>query len=346
MCAYNLANEKQHAFKQFQEDIKKEEIKNLVFLYGNEIYLVDWAIDALISRYINPNTKDFDFVSISGNQATYENVKAASETLPFGSERKIVLVENANLFGLEEKEQKDFTDLFGNLSEDLLLVFVSDSIDSRKKIYKQIIEIGQFYDFKALDQLNFKKFLEKRIKASGKTLKPSVLSEIILKTGYLDKNSSYTLYDIENDLKKIIDHSGDTEILMIDINQMITGNIEKDVFALVDSILRGKNGYALKLLNNLFYLGENEYRLLSLICSQIEKLLMIKELLEVEENQKEIVKITGISEYGVKKNVEIAKRYSISQIRQLLLKAYNIDRDIKSGSMDKKLALELFASLS
>lgn len=346
MSNYKDKTEKEPSYKVFEADLKKESDLRLLLMYGNETYLIQWAIETIVDKFINPFTRDFDYIKLSGANIDLDIIKSHCETLPFSSERKIVVVENQKLFSMEENEQRELIDYLYTIPDEVMLVFICESADSRKRLYKFFNENGKVYDFKPLDNNHLKKFVEKRLKVANRTAKPSVINEIVLRSGYLDKNSQTTLYDIENDLKKIIDHADSSEICITDIANTISGNIERDVFVLVDAILKGKKSTALSMLNNLFYFGENEHRLLGMICSQLEKLLLVKEINEECDNFTQVVEILGMNEYVVKKNMTIAKGYSFSQLRKLLLKAYSIDGTIKRGNLDKKLALEMFVIAS
>ncbi|HZK01626.1 MAG TPA: hypothetical protein VFC96_02065, partial [Anaerovoracaceae bacterium] len=45
---------KEHAFKKIQRDIKKDDLGNPLLLFGEEQYLIKWAIGEIISRYVEP----------------------------------------------------------------------------------------------------------------------------------------------------------------------------------------------------------------------------------------------------------------------------------------------------
>ena len=46
--------------------------------------------------------------------------------------------------------------------------------------------------------------------------------------------------------------------------------------------------------------------------------------------------------YRVRKNMEIANRVTLSQCQQKLATLAQLDQDMKSGKLDKKMAFELF----
>ena len=71
-------------------------------------------------------------------------------------------------------------------------------------------------------------------------------------SGYGNKAIEYSLYNLENDLKKIIAHSGNSsEITAADVSDIIAANPENNVFAMLDAIGRNRKDEAFRLLHNL-----------------------------------------------------------------------------------------------
>ena len=57
----------------------------------------------------------------------------------------------------------------------------------------------------------------------------------------------------------------------------------------------------------------------------------------------QMAKKTGVNEFRFKRAFNAAGRYSKRRIGKILRELYNTDRDIKSGNIDKDVALELTA---
>ena len=98
------------------------------------------------------------------------------------------------------------------------------------------------------------------------------------------------------------------------------------------------------LLNVLLTYGENVFKLLGLICSQFETMLLIKEMRDAGHSTAQMHQHLGIHEYRIKKTMPQASQYSVERLRAILMKAYEVDRNIKSGLMDAETALELLVA--
>lgn len=340
--------EKEHAFQTIAKDLKQDCIGPVVALFGREQYLVNWSCEEIIKKYINNSCKELDLSILEGEKITIDAIKEACETFTMMSTKRVVIVkefallEGKKVKGFSENEEKDLSNYIKTIPEGCILVFTAYSADKRKKLYKAICENGKAYDFEALSEKALKSFVEKRFRMAGKTAKTSIINEFIHNTGYFHKQTDYTLFNIENDIRKIIAYSEGDEILLSDIRETVSGNLETNIFAMLDAISIGRKDEAYILLNSLLTSGENVYMIISLIASQFETILEVKELLEEGKNQKQIQGILKIHEFRIKKAMNFAGRYSVGNLRKILVKIYEIDRSIKTGILEQNLALELF----
>lgn len=202
--------------------------------------------------------------------------------------------------------------------------------------------MGSLYDFGPLSGAQLRSFIVKRFKASGKVCRNSIVDMLIEDSGYGNREIDYNLYNLENDIRKIIAHSDGEEIVSSDVALTISTNLETNVFAMLDAISRNRKDEAYRLLHNLLVSGEGVYRLLALISSQLELILEVKEMRDEGMSLPQMHKLLGIHEFRIKKAMSVTEKYSSSGLKKILSKAYEIDGNIKTGLLDQTLALELF----
>ncbi len=347
----------EHAFKTFQRTLKSGVLPSVMLLFGPEDYLTSWAVKELIAQLVNPATAAMDHLRFSENEMNASDIIAACETLPMLSERKLVVVENCDAFSgsrslqLSTEDQQAMTDYIKKIPQDTLLLFTADKVDKRKALYKAIIKTGIAYEFTPVSEETLKAFLSKRISAAGKKASSPDISRFIRSTGYGDKDSCYTLYNIENDLKKVFALSDGNELMAADFEAAVTGNAETDAFALLDAAFSGKKGVAFTLLRNNIagelpsYVDGVIFRMIGLICSQLEIMLVAKERRSEGQSMQELPKAMGVNAFRLQKAMEAASGRSVAQLAASLDAAYQLERDIKSGAMPSLLALELFIAM-
>lgn len=329
MAYYNKAK-KEHAFKLFQNDIKENKIRGLVLLCGIEDYLINWAVDLSVSKYVNEITKSLDCDIINLETAEIDDVIASCETTPMMSERKVVVIKNYN-----NEFTKDLIEYAKDLPETTLLLVTVTEID------KGLKDVGMVYDFEPLTQQQLVSFVNKRIKKAGKIATRGVINTFITETGYYNKDIDYNLYNLEGDIQKLIALNDEEEIQISNVKMAVSDNLEHGVFTLLDAISGNKKDVAFDLLHQLILSGEKEVKLLGSIISQLEVMLQSKQLAENGVQVAEIQKITKIHQFRVQKALNFTRRYSSRDIKKMLIKAYDTDGKIKRGILSSKMALEM-----
>jgi DNA polymerase-3 subunit delta len=348
MEKYNT-NREQHAYRIIQRDIKDGKLSNLIFFYGEEQYLIKWAIGEIVENCIPKAVEQLNFSVINWEVSSIADLIDQCETLPMFSDRRIVVLENFNT--AEEKaagknEGKDdkaesLIRYLKEFPESCILIMTSTDVDKRKKAYKTINKLGKCYDFSRLNEMDFKKFVWGRFNREGKIVDNQIINKIIEITGYFDKKSNYNLYNLDNDMKKIIAHSTNKEISINDLLAGLSQNTESYVFDMIDAISNSKNGEALTILHSLMQSGEAWQKLLALICSGYELMLVVKEMKDDGFRANEIKEKTKAHEYRIKIASRLCEQYSTKRLCKIICSCFEADKNIKSGLLEDRLAMEL-----
>lgn len=355
---------KVHAFRQFGTDIKNDALKNIVLLYGEEDYLKRWAVSEIKSKYVNEAAELFDFMKMDGDTAKSAEIIRSCETLPMMSERRIVIIEGmpmkANQLRTKaldsassdtkaaEDEPADALDelaaYFENFPNTAMLIIVcADEPDKRKRFFKAAKKYGSEYDFSKLDRRTLMGFIKKRFSELGCSGSDIIISMIVDVSGYLDKETDIDLDRLLNDVRAIAAHS-DGAVSENDVRQSISGNNQVYIFDFTDAMMSGRKGDALAMLRQMLDNGENEFMLLGMICSQLETLLLASEMYEAGYSYKDAAIKLKMHEYRIKLAYQKVLNYNSGKIKKLLMDAYAIDRNVKTGLMDINVGLELFVS--
>lgn len=348
---------REHAFKRIEKDLKQGRIPNVILLCGPEKYLVKFYEERLTKAYVNEATQALDLTYINNDNISTDLIIESCETLSIMSERKVVIVsdfmpaDGKSIRGFGDNQIDRLTEYLKNVPETTLLIFTSGELDKRKKSTKfrtAIDKSGAVYDFQPLDDSMLCGFIEKRLKATGKYYKPSVVRALMTDTGYGNKYIEYSLYDLDNDMKKLAAYAG-SEITIDDVRAVITLNPENNIFGLIDAVAQNKKGDALVMVHHLFNAKVNPFQIQSMIVNQLETILYSKELSEKGAPLNEICKLINdvnrnAREFQVKKALSLSKKYSYRQLKHMLIGSYEIDRNVKTGIFEPEIAVEYFIS--
>lgn len=354
MTMYDNSKKKEHAFRTIGKDVKAGDIPSLVFLCGEEAYLIHWATGLLIGAYVDKTYEMLDFTRLEPEGLTLERIRESCETLSMMSERRVVLLPEfppaagEPLKSFSAEDEKELLEYIKEIPESCLLIITAKAAGKKEKKSSKLRtaagKAGRVYDFGPLSESQLRSFAAKRFQADHKVCRGSVLDLLLEDSGYGNQDIDYNLYNMENDIRKVIAHSTGDEITASDVALSISTNLETNIFALLDALSRNRKGEAYRLLHNLLAGGEGEYKLLALMTGQIELILEVKEMRAEGMNLNRIKTALGVHEYRIKKAMRVTDQYSIKSLKKMLSSAYGVDGSIKSGLLEPDLALELLVA--
>ncbi|MDY6038477.1 MAG: DNA polymerase III subunit delta [Eubacterium sp.] len=346
-----MYREKIHTYKKFAEDVKNGKIKNVLLIYGEEEYLVKWAIDMLVKKYINEATRQMD-LTILDEMETASSEMAVSiiescETFPLFSDKRVIIVRDMKALvssspqAIREKDLAELKSYFKQVPDTSLLIFAASNADKSKPLSKAIIEAGAGYNFERLGRSDLISFANKRFRQAGKKISNINMNMLIDETGYFNQDSNYDLYTFMNDISKLIAISGDT-IEENSIKDLVISDEDTFVFNLLDSIGSGRKDKAFEQLHNILAGGGDEFQLIGTIVSQFELMYSVKQMTDSGMQLTDIAKKLKASEYRIKKFMPQLQRFSSQKLAEILSSAYELSNNITSGLLKSNMALELF----
>jgi DNA polymerase-3 subunit delta len=279
----------------------------------------------------------------------------ACETMPLFSARKVVVINGlANVWKQTGKGcvSKDDADQLGDYLKDLpstllLIITTRESEDDRREksrtsLYKAIAEYGAVYDFTPLERGDLVKFARKRFRSAGKDVPGALIERLVEQSGYDNKDIAYSLFDLENDIRKIVFHAGMNEVTAEDIDLCLSETLEQGIFKLLDAVSANRKADALSMLHQLLVGGVKAMRIQSMLAGQLEIMLCGLEMQTEGASTAQIQKRLHVNEYRLKKAMRAAGRYTVEDLRRILRSAYAVEGDIKSGRLSMEMALEMF----
>ncbi len=341
------------SYRQLMSDIKNNSIKPIYLIYGSETYLIDKGREALKNAVVT-SFPELNYIQLEGEKLEADTLSAACETFPFGSEKRLVVVRDLRILkakgeGGEEEgdapgmDAQPFIDVISNINNTTCLLLVSyGNVDKRKKIVNILKKQGAVYEFGRVERDDLSQWIRNVFDKNGKKIGYKELHYFIDSIGYLDKNGSKNMYDVENEMKKIIGFMGDSKDVCIEhIEALVPRNIEKDIFKLINACAERDFGRSLRVYSDLLLEGESSFGILALLANQIKNIIRVSELRGKRQEAGSIARVLKIHEYTVK----LCIKYSSSIKRQLLQsalgKCLDTELNIKSGRMGERLAMEM-----
>ena len=352
-----MSQNDKHAFSVILQDLRAGGIGGVCLLCGSEQFLVSWARDQLIKQYVNEATRAMDLVVFEPGDFDLERLKEACDTMAMFSEKKVVILEGFDaVWGKSDKNItpyiNEFMDYLPSVPlETLLVITAGDKEEIRKaqknfskkdtELFLKIKEVGRVYEFKPLSRVDLQKFILKRVHSAGKSISKNAVDTLISNSGYFNKDINYALYNLENDLSKMIALSEGDEITEQAVISGLSDNLENNVFKMLDAVSSNRKENAFRILDDILRAGEDAHRLLASIIGQLEVMLQVKELMEEGMRYTQIANKIKVHEFRTKKAAGFCQSFSVRELRRVLKNAYETDFRIKSGVLEAKLALEM-----
>ena len=302
------------------------------------VYLLYGTKDFQIEEEIKKLSKGLDEMNINKYDLNNDLLSLAIEdakTMSLFDDKKLVIIDNANMFtGSTSKDSEIVEEYLNHINENTTLVLIvhNDKLDTRKKITKLINKVGKVIAFNdELDMTNLVRRLLKDYNIDYKTINL-----------FLDRVGNNPLI-IQNEINKIkIYKENDKTITDEDILNLTTKLIEIDIFKLIDYIVKKNKEKALELYYEMLKMNEEPIKIIVILANQFRIMYQSKELLKKGYSEKDIANILKIHPYRVKLAIQNSRNYTSEVLLKNLNNLADIDIGIKTGILNKDLALELF----
>ena len=316
------------------------------FLYGPEDYLIEEEIQRLLNQTLSLKERGLNFHLFSGEEHSSREIVQAAQTLPMFSQRRFVLVREADR--MEEEKVEELTEYITNPSPSTCLVLYGQTVGPWKKHRKAIEKVGGVEEYSRLKGRSLISWMKNRMKEKGKTLSEESAE-------YLAEVVGDHLHDLDNVLEKVFLRIGEKGTVgLSDLEEMTTEVKISTVFDLTDAIGRQNLDKALEILARTLEskavvfrkeelgskLGDPIPVLLSMMAKQYWSMLTIKEMSSGRRDAGELARELGTSPWNVKKLLDQGKNFPRSSLREGIRKCHQTDLAIKTTGGPKDLLME------
>ena len=249
-------------------------------------------------------------------------------TIGLFSDKKLVICYNLDLID----DDNILLKYLNNQNDNILILSQTKKPDERKKLVKELRKQTKVMDMTSIDLIDY-------IKEELKDYEVSNMSYLLIRdyssNDYerikreIDKLKMYKLEEkkiTEEDIKKLIKKSFDGNIF--DLQNAIYTKNKKEMFEVYYELIKNK---------------EDEIKILSTLAGYFRLLLKIK-LLLLSKKDETIISELKLHPYRFKLLKEQSFQFSKEMLLNYLKELSKTDINIKTGALDKKIAMELFLS--
>ncbi len=319
--------------KDFSQCISRNQVPSLLLFEGEEEYMKQSALSDLRKKLLPEGLEDLNESVLDAPET--DQLIAASETLPFMADRRLVIVrDHPALIGRAEADERLIAYLSSVPASTVLLFYCTKKPDGRKKLYSAVKKHNGIVIFSPLKDRELTSFVISAFLSYGKKCDERTADYLIFTCG---SNAGQLMAEIA----KVASHSGDNAPVHPDeIKALATPSAECTVFQMVDAVVSGQNDRAFRLMRNQLLLGTDRLYMLSMLLRQFRLLQHIR-IMQYEKCSRETIRANlGVPPFAADQYIRQASLYSNAQIKKAVAVCFDAECAVKSGRMNQEGSLE------
>ena len=324
--------------KQLKTDIANGTIGSLYVFYGEEGYLKRHYLNQLKELCGGP-FEAFNNITLDGEQVSVQSLTDAVDSIPMGSEKKLVVVRDYKLMQPTGDLKEFLPQLLSELPEYICLVFYFDTLefkpDKRLNLWKVLEANGQVIEFAQSSAASLIPWVKRHFYEHGKMIETPECEYLLFLCGASMEN-------LLTEISKIAAGTPGERIDKGDIDALGSRVLEATVFELTDSIMEKQYSKGLLILRDLFDMKQEPVAILAAITKQMQRLYGAKLALAKGKGESDIAQILGFkSAYPARRLIQSARHCTVEFLRWAQEICLETDLSLKSNLPDPQRSLEL-----
>lgn len=317
--------------QQINQDITNNTYKSIYLLYGQEAYLRVQYKNKLVNALVSADdTMNYNYYE--GKNVNVGEVIDLAETMPFLSQRRVIVLENT---GLVKAGGEQLAEYVGAIPESTVIIMAETEIDKRSKLYKAISKSGHSTEFDTQSAETLTRWVISKMKAERKRVTGHTI-DVFLETVGSDMSN------ISTELEKLFSYTlNKEEITLEDIKAVCSVQLSNRIFEMIGAIACCDGKKALQIYHELLELKESPFGILALLVRQFNNMLQIEELGEKRCSDKQIAEKTGLAPFVINKIKPQIQNFTHEQMIDILERCASYDHEIKKGNFTAEMAIEM-----
>jgi DNA polymerase III delta subunit len=248
-------------------------------------------------------------------------------------------------------------------SQNFIIISIN-ALDKRKTENKALLAnpkiITKQFNLPHRQELN--QWIAERVKALGGSISNSAVEELAVRLGrdnfketkyggkIVEITEVYNLWQVNNEIEKLIAYAGSKTITEVDVQLLIEANLEVDAFEITNAIGEGNKSLTLALMAK-FIGGENEneeksgiIHLNALLAEQMRNLLLIQNCIENQYSDTQILDLTGWKSGRIFILKKLAQKIKPAKILGILPKLEALDEELKTSQTPPRVLWDLIVA--
>ena len=319
------------------KDLKESALRPVYYFYGEEVFLRDYYLEKIERKVLGERIEGINYENLQLPAQSLQTLISSANTIPFFGEKKLIVVREGELISKEKHfsaaEIRSLEAYLENPNPSTCLVFLGETEGkgfAKSKIYQWIHKgaHSRAIEYKKLKGAALGNWIRDSLKEKGLHAEPAALDMLI-------PIGERGLYDLHNELEKIVLSAEGAQITGRIVEEMISHTPEGKIFELIDAIIGRKGMAALSLLDDYLYSGQPPILLRTMLVSSFRRLLMIQDALHegyVKGAFREYLDTT--SDFLIDKSIRQVKQIPAAELLGLYRALYRLEFASRSTKQD------------
>lgn len=266
----------------------------------------------------------FNSDSFNGEAASGEEIVSACQTMPFASEKRLVIVKDAEK--LKKADSEELVSYLAQPSTSTVLLLLSEKLAKNTRLYKAVAALGTsaVIDCARPKKRDLAAHVRNMAPAHGITLTDGAARALV------DLLGEDTVR-IDTELEKLsLSGSGNAAIEEAEVRRVVSREAEAKPWDLTDAVAARDMRRALSVRARMP--SASPYSLLGMCVARMRELMCAKAVLNAGGNANQVASELKMPDWKVKGLVSSARAYSASELRSAIEGALACEREMKSGA--------------
>ena len=319
--------------KAFEAEVRSGKIGSLYLLIGEEAYLREKALNALLEAALAPGVRPFNLDVFRGGEAPPGEIADRILSFPLMAPRRVVVVKACD--ELNENATRLLLPVVEALPATSTVVFVGDKADGRKKFFATLRKAACTVEFRPLREREAGAWVQERLGALGKRVSQEAIQSFAERVGG-------DLGVAAGEIDKLISFLGDRQVVeREDVERVVGVSAEGSIFDLTDAVGAKDAGRGLVVLRQVLEGGERGGGILWRLTQHVHTLMKAKMLKDSRVPEKDLPYRLGLPPFVVTKYLNQARKFSYPDLWRAYEALATAEDHLKSGYQTEEIALQL-----
>jgi len=318
--------------RELERHLKRNELAPVIFLWGEESWLVDEAIRQIEAVVLAPESRAFDHEVFYGDEAEPQAIVSAAQTLPWLASQRVVLVREAE--ALPRAADPALVAYCKQPSPSTCLIFTAQRAEASRALLALLLKLPWAVRFRRLLARDLTAWIEQRLATRGCRITSEASAALIEAVGN-------DLRLLATEIDKLVTFVGTQQAIGVESLIALTGDMrESSAFELARLLSTGDLAGAMRAWEKFASSGEYPGLALGAIIHHVRQLWRIKLAQHAGTSPERLARELNIPAFTIRRLSTQAAALGTEQLRQWLEALLEADQTLKRSGLPPRSVFE------